>query len=89
MSGNAAILSCGRQAMQETTALTGATFVRANVKPGHIYSCYTLSSATETQYEDMLDNLVLDARDHSPKIIANYFNASDFEWIKILFVTFA
>ena len=79
-SGNAAIWACGRQAIQEVMAPPAAGFIRTKVNGVHIYSCYAPPSATLAQYEEMLDSLVLDARDRSPKIIAGDFNAWALEW---------
>lgn len=42
-----------------------------------IYSGYTPPTAIKARFEDVVDNLVLDAKHHSPKIIDGDFNLSE------------
>lgn len=58
-----ASVACEEQALQETMEHPQDGFVRPKVKGTHIYGYYAPpSTATLTDYEQMLSALVLDAR---------------------------
>ncbi|KAI8118185.1 Retrovirus-related Pol polyprotein from type-1 retrotransposable element R1 [Lucilia cuprina] len=78
-SGKAAIWACGNRAIEETSQQPENGFVRAKVGGIFVYSCYARPSATNDEYKQMLDNLIKDAMNHNPKIIAGDFNAREVE----------
>ncbi|CAD7081162.1 unnamed protein product [Hermetia illucens] len=78
--GGAAIWACGRQAIQCTASQAGSGFVWAKISGVYVYSCYAPPSLTLSEFEQMLDDLVLDAKGRSPKVIAGDFNAWALEW---------
>ncbi|CAD7087980.1 unnamed protein product [Hermetia illucens] len=75
----AAIWACGRQAIQCTASQAASGFVWAKISGVYVFSFYAPPSLTLSEFEQMLDNLVLDARGRSPKVIAGDFNAA-LEW---------
>lgn len=55
-------------------------FVRVRMDGVFIYSCYTLPSMSQKDFERTLDRLVDDARDRNPKVIAGDFNVWARKW---------
>lgn len=50
---------------------SGSLLCKRKINGIHINSCYVPSSATTVQYEEVLDSVGLDARNHIHKIIAD------------------
>lgn len=67
------IWACERHIIQETMVFPGGGFVRTKVNAANSYCWYASPSGIIILYEEILDSLVLDARDHNSKIIANDF----------------
>lgn len=78
-SRKATIWSCGSCAFQDT-AIQFNGFVRAKIKGVNFYSCYAPPSWTHIEFQDMLDELLEDARNRTPVAIAGDFNAWAKEW---------
>ncbi|CAD7081762.1 unnamed protein product [Hermetia illucens] len=78
--GGVAIWACGRQTVQCTASQAASGFLLAKISCVYVYRCYAPIISTLSEFEQMLDNLVLDARGRSPKVIAGGFNAWALEW---------
>ena len=78
--GGTAIWACGRQAIQYSMGQAARGFVWAKISGIFIYSCYAPPSLTLPEFEELLDDLVHDAKGRSPKVIAGDFNAWAIEW---------
>lgn len=65
---------------KKTMASSGVELVNTKVNGLHLFNCHNPHGKTIPQYEQMLDRLMLDAKDHSPKIIAENYKAWVFEW---------
>ena len=77
----AAIWVCGKNvAIEETQKIPTVDFVWVKAGGIYIYSCYASPNATDDDFFGFLRRLVVDARQHSPKIIAGDFNAWAIEW---------
>lgn len=73
------IWACGKHALFDT--LGGERgFVRAKTAGIYVYSCYAPPSLTIDEFGTLLNDLVSDAADHKPAIIAGDFNAWAEEW---------
>lgn len=60
----------------------GADILWAKGISVYFYSCYSSPNATLAQYTEILDSLMLDARDHSPKVIAGDFTRLPFSTLE-------
>ncbi|XP_050452178.1 uncharacterized protein LOC126851886 [Cataglyphis hispanica] len=80
MTGGVSIWICGRWPISSHKAGQTTSFVYANVKGMHLYSCYAPPGWDREVFESFLSNLVSDARGKSPMIITGDFNAWAVEW---------
>ena len=79
-SGRATVWACGRRFVQERPSTPPAGFSWARVDGIYIYSVYAPPSATQGDFEDLLNELAENARSRRPHIIAGDFNAWATEW---------
>lgn len=75
----AGIWACGNHALFDSIENVSG-FVRAKTAGIYVYSCYAPPPYSLVEFEYLLTELVRDARDHKPAIIAGDFNAWAEEW---------
>jgi len=78
--GGAAIWSCGKNPIQLTHRMTHRWFVRARANNVYIYSCYLPPRVQIQEFQAVLEDIIQDAQDKSPIIIAGDFNAWSTDW---------
>ena len=76
----AAIWVCGKTFVQEYPRVPHAGFTWAKLNGIYVYSVYAPPSATQNEFEELLNDLEEDARSRRPHIIAGDFNAWAVEW---------
>lgn len=78
--GKAAIWTCGSLPFESKSNRLHKGFVHAKIKGVHYYSCYVPPSAPLEEFQEIIDQLVTEARGKTPIIIAGDFNAWAVEW---------
>ena len=78
--GITAIWSCKNRPFEDQVDITQKGFVRVKLGNMHFYSVYDPPSLTINEFKDLLDRLVMNARKHSPRVLAGDFNAWAAEW---------
>ncbi|CAH2092422.1 unnamed protein product [Euphydryas editha] len=76
----AVIWASGKCPLQSVANSTEAGFVVAKVEGIHFYSCYAPPSLSLDAFEDLLDRLTEDAKQHSLVAIAGDFNSWAVDW---------
>lgn len=80
-SGTAAIWACGKYPFQDgSNKQQKDGFVIAKINGINIFSCYAPPSLSFGDFEELLDNVVSQARGRHPFVIAGDFNAWAEEW---------
>ena len=69
-----------KRPFEDQVDITQKGFVRVKLGNVHFYSVYVPPSLTINKFKDLLDRLVMDARKHSPRVLAGDFNAWAAEW---------
>jgi len=75
-----AIWTCSKNPFFLDSISKGMGYVRAFTKGISVFSCYMPPSWSIMEFGNAIDELVEDARLHSPSIIAGDFNAWAVEW---------
>ena len=78
--GKAVIWSCNNRSFEDQPDTKHSGFVRAKLGNVNFYSVYAPPSLNISEFTDLLDRLVEDAKEHSPCAIAGDFNAWAVEW---------
>ena len=78
--GKAVIWSCNNRSFEDQPDTKHSGFVRAKLGNLNFYSVYAPPSLNISEFTDLLDRLVEDAKKHSPCAIAGDFNAWAVEW---------
>lgn len=77
---SSAILTCGKYPFQKLQSTKTDGYVIAKINGVTFYSCYAPPRWPHSYYEDMVDNLVEDAKNNKPVVIAGDFNAWAVDW---------
>lgn len=80
LSGRAAIWASGKMAIEEGMKVPQDSFTRAKIGGIYVYSCYVSPNVSLLEFGRVIENLVHDANQHKPTIIAGDFNAAAVEW---------
>ena len=72
--GITAIWSCKNLSFEDQIDTTQTGFLRVKLGNVHFYSAYAPPSLTINEFKDLLVGLAMDARKHSPRVIAGDFN---------------
>lgn len=75
-----AIWACGNKAIEEGMKKPEEGYARVKIEGIYIYSCYMSPNIALSDFERLIDNLVLDASQHNPIIIGGDFNAWAQDW---------
>ena len=78
--GITTIWSCKNRPFENQVDITQKGFVRVKLVNLHFYSVYAPPSLTINEFKNLLDRLAMDARKHSPRVLAGDFNAWAAEW---------
>lgn len=79
-SSRAAVWACGNKAIEEGTKQPKEGFARVKIGGIYIYSCYMSPNIPLSDFEKLIDNLVMDVADHNPVVIGGDFNAWARDW---------
>ena len=78
--GKAVIWSCNNRSFEDQPDTKHSDFVREKLGNVNFYSVYAPPCLNISEFTDLLDRMVEDAKEHSPCAIAGDFNAWAVEW---------